>query len=140
VPPVVSAASVSLLLVGAGRRALPCSVSEAAMVPTEGGLSAASGRGSAVRSGVPEAGAGVSCAGAEWRVSEAGAEAVPLVAECCHPAGEFLDPLHECGVGRLTDASERWLGCDLGDAIRAVGCGVQAALAVPSEDGLYIWG
>jgi hypothetical protein len=70
----------------------------------------------------------------------AGAKAFLLVAECCHPAGEFLDLLHECGIGRLTKASERRLRCDLGDAIRVVGCGVQAALAVPSEDGLYIGG
>jgi hypothetical protein len=80
---------------------------------------------------VPDAGAVVSragarVAGAEGRVSEAGAEAVLLVAECCHPAGEFLDSLHECVIGRLTDASERQLRCDLGDAIRTVGCGVQA--------------
>jgi hypothetical protein len=74
-------------------------------------------------------------AGAAGRVSEAGAEVVLLVTECCHPAGEFLDLLHECG-GRLTNASERRLRCGLGDAIRVVGCGVQTALAVPSEDGL----
>jgi hypothetical protein len=82
----------------------------------------------------------VSHAGAEGRVPEAGAEAALPVTECCHLAGEFLDLLHECGVGRLTDASKCQLRCGLGDAIRVVGCSVQAALAVPSEDGLYIGG
>jgi hypothetical protein len=69
------------------------------------------GRTTRPRTAVPEAEAGVSCAGAEGKVLEAGAEAALLVAECCHLVGEFLDLLRECGDGRLTDASERRLRC-----------------------------
>jgi hypothetical protein len=55
--------------------------------------------------------------------------------------GEVLDSLQKSGaVGEWTDASERRLGCDVGDAVRTVGCRVQAALGLASEDGLKVGG
>jgi hypothetical protein len=63
VPPVMSAASVFLLVVGTGRSTLLRSGSEAAMVPAEDGCGVASGGGSAVRSAIPGAAAGISGAG-----------------------------------------------------------------------------
>jgi hypothetical protein len=39
-----------------------------------------------------------------------------------------------------TKASERRLGCDLGDTVRTVGCGVQAALGLAGEDGQNVGG
>jgi hypothetical protein len=30
--------------------------------------------------------------------------------------------------------------CDLGDAVRTAGCGLQAALVLTSENGLYVGG
>jgi hypothetical protein len=82
-PPVMSAASVSLLMVGAGWHTLLRSGPEAAMVPAEGGCGVGSGGGSAVWSAIPGAGAGISGAGtripgAEGRIPEAGAEVVQL--------------------------------------------------------------
>jgi hypothetical protein len=103
VPPVMSAASVSLLVVGVGRSTLLRCDSEAAMVPAEGGCGVASGKGSAVRSAIPGAGARIYDAGArvpggEGSVPEAGAEAVLLGAECHHLSGEVLDLLQKCGI------------------------------------------
>jgi hypothetical protein len=100
---VISAVSVSLLVVGAGWRTLLRSCHEAVMVPAEGGCGVASGGGSAVWLAFPGAGAGISGAGtrvpgAEERVPEAGAEAVLLGAECRHLEGEVLDLLQKCGV------------------------------------------
>jgi hypothetical protein len=74
VPPVVSAASVSLLVVGAGWRTLLRFCPEAAMVPAEGGCGVASGGGSAVWSAIPGArvripGAGTRIPGAEGRIT-----------------------------------------------------------------------
>jgi hypothetical protein len=138
VPPVMSAASISLLVVGAGRSTLMRPGSEAAMVPTEG-CGVSSRGGSAVRSVIPGAGPWIS--GAGTRVPEAGAVAVVLGAECRHLAREVLDLLQNCGVvGRWTNDSECRLGCDLGDAVRAVGCGFQAALLLTGENGLYVRG
>jgi hypothetical protein len=54
-------------------------------------------------------------------------------------AGEVLDLLQKCGfVGEWTNASERQLGCDLIDTVHTVGCGVQAALLLTSDNGLYV--
>jgi hypothetical protein len=91
------------------------------------------------------AGAGISGArarfpGAEGRVPEFGAEAVLLGAECRHLAGEVLDLLQKCGVGGWTYTSELRLGCHLGDAVHTAGCGVQAALLLTGENGLYVGG
>jgi hypothetical protein len=99
----MSAMSVSLLLVGAGRGTLWRSGPETAMVLTVGGCVVASGGGSAVLVAVPGAGAGITGAGArvpvaERRVSKTGAEAVLLGAECRHLAGEVIDLLQKCGV------------------------------------------
>jgi hypothetical protein len=58
VPPVMSAASVFLLSVGAGRSTPMRSGSEAVMVPAEGWCSDISGGESAGRTAVPEAGLG----------------------------------------------------------------------------------
>jgi hypothetical protein len=46
--------------------------------------------------------------------------------------------MQKCGVGWWTNASERRLGCHLGDAVLTVDCGVQAALLLTAEDGLYV--
>jgi hypothetical protein len=143
--PLVSAASVSLLMVGAGWRTLLRSCSEAVMVPAEGGCGVASGGGSAVWSAIPGAGVRMPCAGtrvpgAEGRVLWAGPETVLPGAECRHLAGEVVDLLQKCGVGGWTNASERRLGCHLGDAVRTAGCGVQAALLLTGEGGLYVGG
>jgi hypothetical protein len=59
VPPLMSAALVSLLVVGAGWSKLLHSGSEAATVPAEGGCSIISGGGSATRMAVPGAGTGI---------------------------------------------------------------------------------
>jgi hypothetical protein len=80
VTPAISAQSVSLLVVGAGRNTLLSSGSEAAMVLAEDVCGVNPGGGSAVRSAIPVAGAGIS--GAGIRVSGAGAESVLLGAEC----------------------------------------------------------
>jgi hypothetical protein len=146
VPPVMSVASVSLLVVGAGWSTLLRSCPEAAMVPAEGGCCVALGRECAVCSAIPVAAAGNSSAGprvpgAEGRVPEAGAKAVLLGAECRRLAGEVLDFLQKCGVvGGWTNDSERRRGCDLRDAVRTAGCGVQAALLLTGETGLYVGG
>jgi hypothetical protein len=92
-----------LLAVLAGRGTLLRSVSEAALVPAEGGYGVATGGGSSVWSAIPGAGvripgAGTRVAGAEGRVPEAGAETVLLGAECRHLAREFVDLLQKCGV------------------------------------------
>jgi hypothetical protein len=98
------AASVSLLVVGAGWRTLLRTCPEAVMVPAEGGSGVASRGGSAVWSAIPGAGAGIS--GAEGRVPEAGAEVVLLGVESRHLAGEVLDLLQKCGVvGGVVDQS-----------------------------------
>jgi hypothetical protein len=60
VPPVMSAALVSLLVVVAGRCALLRSVPEAAVVPTQGGFSVVSGGGSTALAAVPRARTGIS--------------------------------------------------------------------------------
>jgi hypothetical protein len=146
VPRVVSAASVFLLVVGAGWRALLRSCPEAAMVPAEGGCGVASGEGSAVwwaipGAGVPIPGAGTRVPGAEGRVPEADAETVHLGAECRHMAREVVDLLQKCGFFEgWTNASERRLGCHLGDVVRTAGCGVQAALLLTGKGGLYVGG
>jgi hypothetical protein len=106
VPPVMSAASVSLLVVGTGWSTLLRSCPEASMVPAEGGCDVASGGRSAVCSAIP--GAGISGArtrvpGAERRVPEAGAEVVLLGAECRRLAREVVDLLQKCGVFRGVD-------------------------------------
>jgi hypothetical protein len=91
VPPVVSAASVCLLVVGAGRRTLLRSCSEAAMVPTEDGCGVASGGVSAVWSAIP---------GSGRLVLEPGSlkvrGGVLLGAECRHLAGEVVNHLQKC--------------------------------------------
>jgi hypothetical protein len=115
VPPVMSAASVSLLVVGAGWSTLLRSCPETAMVPAEGGCGVASGGGSAVWSAIPGAGArirgaGTRVLGAEGRVPEAGSEAVLLGAECHHLAGVVLELVQKCGVdgGGPTLPSAGW--------------------------------
>jgi hypothetical protein len=135
---VVSAASVVLLVVGAGGRTLLRSCPEAAMVPAEGGCGVASGGGSAVWSAIP--GAGVWMPGAGSRVPGAVGR-VLLSAECRHLAREVVDLLQKCGVvGGWTNANERRLGCHVGDAVCTAGCGVQAALLLTGENGLYVGG
>jgi hypothetical protein len=77
--------------------------------------------------------------GAGARVPEAGAEAVLLVTDCCHMAVEVLNLLQKSGVvGGWTSASDRRLGCDLGDTVRTVGCGVKPSLVLTDENGLYV--
>jgi hypothetical protein len=78
---------------------------------------------------------------AEGRVPDAGAEAVLLDVERRHLTGEVLNLLAECSpVVGCSDAGERRLGCDLGDAVCAERCGFQAALRLTGEVGLYIGG
>jgi hypothetical protein len=89
--------------------------------------------------GISGAGAGVSeigvgFSGAEGRVYVASAEAVLLRIQCRFMTGE----VNCSAVGRWCNASERWLGCDLGDAVRAASCGIHAALWVTCEHGLYV--
>jgi hypothetical protein len=76
---------------------------------------------------------------ATWaRIPGAGARAGPLGAEYCHLAGEVLDKLQKCGaVGVWDNISERRLGCGLGDAVRTGIRGVQVALVLAGENGLY---
>jgi hypothetical protein len=139
----MSAESVSLLVLGAGWNTLLYSCPEAAMIAAECGCGVASGGESAVWTAIPGAGifgGGTRVPGVEGRVPEAGAEAVLLGAECRHLAGEVLDLLQKCGVGGWTNASQRWLGCDLRDAVRTAGCGVQAAFLLTGEYGLYVGG
>jgi hypothetical protein len=53
--------------------------------------------------------------------------------------GEALNLLQKCGVfGGWNNASKRRLGCDLGDAVRTAGCGVQVAVMLTDENGLYV--
>jgi hypothetical protein len=93
------------------------------------------------RVGISGAGAGVSetgvgLSGAQGRVYVACAEAVLLSVECRFMTGEV-----KCSaVVRWCNASEIRLGCDLGDAVRTVSCGIHAALWVTSDQGLYVWG
>jgi hypothetical protein len=135
-----------LLAVGAGRGTLLPSGSKAAMVPAEGRCGVAAVGGSAVWLAIPGArarivGAGTRVPGAEGRVPEVGAETVLLGVECHHLAREVVDLLQKCGVvGGWTNASERRLGCHHGDAVRTAGCGIQAALLLTSENGLYVGG
>jgi hypothetical protein len=73
------------------------------MVPAEVGCGVALLGGSALRSVIPGAGAGISGAGtrvpgAEGRVPVAGKKAVLLSAECRHLAVEVLGLLQKCGV------------------------------------------
>jgi hypothetical protein len=57
------------------------------------------------------------------------------------PAGEVLNLLAECSpVVGCSDAGERRLVCDLGDSVRAESCGLQAAIRLRGEVGLYIGG
>jgi hypothetical protein len=132
VPPLVSAALVTLLAVGAGLSTLLRLGSVVAMVPVEGGSSIISGRESASRAAVPGTGA---------RIPGAAVRAVPLGTECCHLAGEVLDPLQKCGAVRVWDnARECRPGCGLGDTVRTVDQGVQATLGTDGEDGLCVEG
>jgi hypothetical protein len=95
-PPLVSAALVSMLGVGAGRSTDFRSGFEVAMIPAEGGCSVISGGRCAARTAVP--GTGVVIPGADARVPEADAKAGLLGAECCHLAGVVLYPLQKCSV------------------------------------------
>jgi hypothetical protein len=61
-------------------------------------------------------------------------------AECRHLSGEVLDLLQKCDVREWTNASVRRLGCDFRDAVRKAGYGVQAALLLSGENGLYVGG
>jgi hypothetical protein len=68
-------------------------------------------------------------------------EAVLLSAECRHLAGEVLDLLQKCGVAEgWINPSERRMRCYLEDAVYRADCGVQAALLLNSENGLYFRG
>jgi hypothetical protein len=121
VPLVLSIASISLLVVGAGRGTLLLSGSEAAMVRAEGGCRVASGGVSAV----PGAGQG----------------SLVLQQGSPHLAGEVLYFLQKCGVvGGWTNASKHQLGCNLGDVVCTAGCGIQAAPILNGENGLYVGG
>jgi hypothetical protein len=139
------AASVSLLVVVAGRRALLCSVPEAAVVPAEGGFSVVSG-GSAALVAVLRARTGITGVMVEvsWvggKVSEALAWAVFLGAERRHLMGELQDFLLNCGcVGGWGDTGECQLGCDLRDVVCTAGCGIQAAVFLAGEVCLYVGG
>jgi hypothetical protein len=139
VPPLMSAALASLLAVGAGRSILLRSGSEAVMVTAEGACSIISEGGSATRTAVSGAGAGIPGAGAkvpgaQVRVLEGGAKAVLLGGECCHLAGEVLDPLQKCGVVRgWTNATERQLRCDLGTRSAQRAAAFKLALCRPAR-------
>jgi hypothetical protein len=86
-------------------------------------------------------GAGTRILGAERRISDAGAEAVLLGAECRHLAGEVLDLLQKCGVvGGWTNASKRRMGFDLRVAVLTACFGFQAALILTVESGQYVEG
>jgi hypothetical protein len=85
--------------------------------------------------------AGTMVPGAELRVPKGGAKAVLFSGECCQLAGKVLDSLQKCGAVRgWTNGRERRVGCDLGDAVRKAGCGVQAAFWLAGEDGLNVGG
>jgi hypothetical protein len=119
----------SLEVRAAGLSTLLCAGSIVAMVPAEGGCSVISGGGSAAWAVVPAAGA---------RIPGAGARAGLLGAECCHLAGQVLVTPQKCGaVGEWNSAHERRLGCGLEVVVRTVGRGVQVALGLAGENGLY---
>jgi hypothetical protein len=64
-----------------------------------------------------------------------------LGVECCHLAGEVLDPLHKCdAVGEWRNARERRLGCGLDDAVCTAARGVQVSLRLVGENVLYVGG
>jgi hypothetical protein len=99
---------------------------------SRGECSVISERGSAVRTAVHGAEAGIH--GDEARVPDVSAKAVLFGAECYHLAGEVVDSMQKCGVvGWWANASERRLVCILGDAVRTAGYGVQAASCWPAR-------
>jgi hypothetical protein len=103
VPPVMSAALVSLLVVGAGWGTRLCSGSKTVVVPAEGECCFISGGQSSVLAVVPVTGAGISgtgigVSGTEGMIPEAGKEAVPLGAECRHLPEGVLDLLLKCSA------------------------------------------
>jgi hypothetical protein len=67
--------------------------------------------------------------------------AVPLSAENCHPAREFLDaPQKRVVFCWLANASERGRGNCLDDTVSAVGPGVQLDLWMAGNSGLHFRG
>jgi hypothetical protein len=66
---------------------------------------------------------------------------VELGVEFFHLSSEIFDLLPKGGILRKRrNACERWLECDLHDAVCAAGCSVQVDLGLSSEDGPYIVG
>jgi hypothetical protein len=97
VPPLMSAALISLLVVGAGLSALLHPGFVTVMVPAGGGWNVILGGASAAWAAVP---------GAVVRVSGTGVRVGPLCTECCHLAGEVLDTLQKCGAVGVWDTLE----------------------------------
>jgi hypothetical protein len=89
--------------------------------------------------------AGVRVPGSRWTVRGAGTAvsgqgAVPLSAERCHPAKEFLDAPQKLVVRWLANARERRRENLLDDAVSAVGRDVQLDLWMAGENGLHVCG
>jgi hypothetical protein len=135
----MSAASVSLLAVGAGLGTFLRPVTKMVVVPAEAGCGLFLGGGSVAWVAVPGGGAGVS--GAETRVPGGGAKAVLLSCKCRHLAVEVLDLLLKCGAVRgWTKAGKCRLGCDLNGTVCTAGCRVQARLRLEGEHSLDVGG
>jgi hypothetical protein len=136
VPPVMSAALVSLLVVVAGRRALLRFVPEVAVVPAEGVFSVVSGGGSAALAAVPRARTGISGVTVEislvgGKVPETFAVAVFLGAERRHLTGElrYLLLNFSCvGVGATLASVGRGATSEMRSAQRAAASKLQFSL------------
>jgi hypothetical protein len=142
---------VSLLAVGAGRRAILRLISEALVIPAEirrgvvprgrsGERAAALGAGATVCGAAATiAGTGATVPGAVVTISGTGAT-VPFSAEGLHPAGQVLYLLHECGVGWCANARELRPGDGLGYAVGTACCGVKLDIVLGGEGDLYVPG
>jgi hypothetical protein len=86
--------------------------------------------------GRPVVGAAISGAGR----AVSGQGAVPLGAEGCHSAREFLDASQKLIVCWLANAHERGGANSLDDAVSAVGRDVQLDLWMAGKRGLHVCG
>jgi hypothetical protein len=89
--------------------------------------------------------AGVRVPASRWTVSGAGTAvsgqgAVPLGAESCHSAREYLDASQMLVVSWLANARERGWGNRLDDAVSSVGRDVQLDLWMAGKSGLHVCG
>jgi hypothetical protein len=96
-------------------------VSEALVIPAEGG-----------RGAVPRGRCG------EGAAAPGAGATVPLSAEVFHPAGQVLHLLREVGVGWCASAREFRSGDGLGYAVGTACCGVQVDFRLGGEGDLNV--